>query len=180
MWAAVIAVLSLSCAFTDFVWRRIPNRLIVVLTSVQLLCLGWMVSQHGWRSLIEYGVGTGLLVAVGVLLVGIVLFLRATVGAGDVKFAACLCPWMGTDAVEFVLAFSLFGGFLVLLLPVIRGLERKVGTWVLAWATKSNKRQLWVPVVYGDDERLKNGLPYAIAIAMATIAVIAFELPLGH
>lgn len=180
IWAAVIAVLCLGCAFTDLVWRRIPNRLIVVLASVELLCFGWAASQHGWRSLIEYDVGTGFLAALGVLLVGIVLFLRSIVGAGDVKLAACLCPWMGADAVEFVLAFSLFGGFLVFLLPVIRGVERRIGTWVLAWEAKSDKRSLRMPAVYGDDARLKNGLPYAIAIAAAAIAVIAFQLPLGH
>ena len=175
-----LAICACVCAVTDVVWRKIPNKIIVLMLAVEALGIGWCASRVGWLAVWNTGLGTGLATAFAVLVVGAVLFMRGTVGAGDVKLAAALSPWMASDAPLFVIVFSLFGGFLVLLLPGIRWLEKRLGLWVLAWAAKKGNTAAPMPAAFSSDERLVKGLPYGVAIAAGACAVMAINLPLGR
>lgn len=123
----------------------------------------------------KWGAALGLLQsgsvwAVGVLIAGFLLYLTGRMGAGDVKLAAVLSFWAGSDALLFLILLSLVGGLMVLGLPLLRMIETKTGFWAERLAEAFGRPLECTPIGLLGGEAQK-GLPYGLAIAAGFAAV---------
>ncbi len=165
--------LLLWAALRDLLYRKVDNRLIVVLAAVWLAIVPAEIFPGGRFSQgAAQQVGHTLVGAGAVLVIGFVLFLRGYVGAGDVKLTAALCLWVGAPLqMPFILATSLFGGVLIVAMPLVSRIEIALA---MAWASWSSR----IPILGGlpPPSCLAGppipGLPYAIAIALGALATL--------
>ncbi|NWG46287.1 MAG: prepilin peptidase [Alphaproteobacteria bacterium] len=138
-------------AISDLATMTLPNWL-----SVGLLVL-FLALALGFG--LPYGrlgadVGLGLVV----LVAGIGCFAMGWVGGGDVKLAAAIAIWMGTDQIlSFLLLMSVFGGGLAVLLLLFRRLPLPALLATRDWATR-----LHAP---------REGVPYGVALALAALTL---------
>jgi prepilin peptidase CpaA len=107
---------------------------------------------------------------VGVLIAGFLLYLTGRMGAGDVKLAAVLSFWAGSEALLFLILLSLVGGLMVLGLPILRMIETKTGFWAERLAEAFGRPLECTPIGLLGGEAQK-GLPYGLAIAAGFAAV---------
>lgn len=148
--------LVLWAAVSDLLFRRIPNAAVVSIALVETAALGLLQSGSVW--------------AVGVLIAGFLLYLTGRMGAGDVKLAAVLSFWAGSDALLFLILLSLVGGLMVLGLPLLRMIETKAGLWAERLAGALGRPLECTPIGLLGGEAQK-GLPYGLAIAAGFAAV---------
>lgn len=148
--------LVLWAAVSDLLFRRIPNAAVVSIVLVEAAALGLLQSGSVW--------------AVGVLIAGFLLYLSGRMGAGDVKLAAVLSFWAGSDALLFLILLSLVGGLMVLGLPLLRMIETKTGFWAERLAEAFGRPLECTPIGLLGGEAQK-GLPYGLAIAAGFAAV---------
>lgn len=148
--------LVLWAAVSDLLFRRIPNAAVVSIVLVEAAALGLLQSGSVW--------------AVGVLIAGFLLYLTGRMGAGDVKLAAVLSFWAGSDALLFLILLSLVGGLMVLGLPLLRMIETKTGFWAERLAEAFGRPLECTPIGLLGGEAQK-GLPYGLAIAAGFAAV---------
>lgn len=148
--------LVLWAAVSDLLFRRIPNAAVVSIVLVEAAALGLLQSGSVW--------------AVGVLIAGFLLYLTGRMGAGDVKLAAVLSFWAGSDALLFLILLSLVGGLMVLGLPLLRTIETKTGFWAERLAEAFGRPLECTPIGLLGGEAQK-GLPYGLAIAAGFAAV---------
>lgn len=148
--------LVLWAAVSDLLFRRIPNAAVVSIALVEAAALGLLQSGSVW--------------AVGVLIAGFLLYLTGRMGAGDVKLAAVLSFWAGSDALLFLILLSLVGGLMVLGLPLLRMIETKAGLWAERLAGALGRPLECTPIGLLGGEAQK-GLPYGLAIAAGFAAV---------
>jgi prepilin peptidase CpaA len=103
-------------------------------------------------------IGLHFAAAALVLLVAIFCFARGWVGGGDAKLVSATALWLGfPHLVEYLLAASIFGGVLTLL---IIGFRRFPLPPLLA-------SQVWLDRLHRPD----TGVPYGIALALAALVV---------
>lgn len=181
MWTAIdILVLWLvaQAAMTDLALRKIPNVLIIsglVLALVlQLLAGPWWPALMHWLA--------GLLAGLCLLLP---LYLLRGMAAGDVKLMAMVGAFLGPQAALHVALLTyLFGAPLALATLLWLGWRQGTG---LATARRLG-RNLWrlvqpwlgrlvgLPLAPLPREAIASvgGMPYGVAIALATAAVVAW------
>lgn len=173
----ILIVLLAAAVYWDLKLRKIPNKI-----TVPAAFLGFLLFL-----LYEGGKGAGQS-ALGFLL-GLVIFVIpygfGGMGAGDVKLMAAVGALKGPEFIlRAALATALAGGLMalvvqiwkgrsrqtminllgILLLPLLKGIYR-----LTAWE-KSLKAQRWF-----DTQKQESGneyLPYAVAIAIGTLAVL--------
>lgn len=154
--------------WSDLLYRRIPNWLVVALFGIWLGLSCYMVALHGMHSL-----GTapfkGVVAFVTVLLAGFALFTMGWVGAGDVKLMSVLCLWMGGDAFSFVIAASLIGGGIALAMPFLRVVEDALANGVTRFAAWRG-REGSLPMAFRAEPI--QGIPYGLAIALGAAAIL--------
>ncbi|WP_137928364.1 prepilin peptidase [Cupriavidus sp. 2SB] len=164
----VLPTVLLWVGFSDLLYRRIANRLVLGLLVLWLMQLAWLGLQ-GSEALSWPGIARGVLAAAIVLIVGYGLFAMHWAGAGDVKLVAVLCLWMGNEVSAFLVVTSLAGGVLALGLPLLRRIERflaarvsRLGTWL--------HRPLPTPLALSS--HTTPGIPYGFAIAAGAAFVL--------
>ena len=143
--------LVLWAAVSDLLFRRIPNAAVVSIVLVEAAALAA-------ASLAGNGIA------------GFLLYLTGRMGAGDVKLAAVLSFWAGSDALLFLILLSLVGGLMVLGLPILRMIETKTGFWAERLAGALGRPLECTPIGLLGGEAQK-GLPYGLAIAAGFAAV---------
>jgi len=145
---------------SDLLYRRIPNR------AILLLLLLWPVQVAlGWRPDSVSVLVMMLLPTLGgvllILAVGFMLYRWRQMGAGDVKLMAALCLWLPPEQqLILVMATSLLGGLLALGLPLLTQVERLCAH---LWLRLAARWQPAAPNVL--DAQRSAGLPYGLAIA---------------
>jgi len=156
---ALYALLLATAAVTDIRGFKIPNwvsaglLLLFVPVAVLLPLDGHWLSHVG--------------AALSVLAVGVVLFLRGWLGAGDVKLMAAVALWTGfAHLAQFVLVVSLAGGVLALMLLVLRFAIARLP------AVRAVPDGGSLPRVLVRGERV----PYGVAIACGAI-LLGMRLP---
>ncbi|PWF21469.1 A24 family peptidase [Corticimicrobacter populi] len=151
---------------SDLLYRRIPNRLVLLLLAVWLLHpLLALFGQGPWAAGIEWGAWLGwpLLSAVLVLVFGYGLFLINRVGAGDVKLMAVLMLWAGDHGLIFLMVTSLAGGVLALALPLLNMIELTLAHGMVRLGARLPGRNPPLPLILGNNRPA--GIPYGLAIA---------------
>jgi prepilin peptidase CpaA len=109
---ALIALL-VTAAISDVRWRRIGNRLCIVVAVLALPY--WLVVEphHPIRLLIQ------IAVALGVGIVLLVPFIANLLGGGDVKLMTALALWLPpASLIEAIMIVSIAGGVLGLILLI--------------------------------------------------------------
>ena len=93
--------LVLWAAVSDLLFRRIPNAAVVSIVLVEAAALA--AAALGGNGGAALGLlQSGSVWAVGVLIAGFLLYLTGRMGAGDVKLAAVLSFWAGSEALLFL------------------------------------------------------------------------------
>lgn len=156
----------------------IAEMLIIVALPLLLACAaGWDLASFTIPNFINaaviavfplFAVAAGLpLPAVGLhllagflgLAIGFALFALGYIGGGDAKLFAGVALWLGfADLMSYALIASVFGGFLTLLLLVLR-------QWPLPGVLA---RQPWILKLH--DRR--SGVPYGVALAAGAFILL--------
>ena len=176
--AWVLSPFLLWVVFSDLLYRRIANLLIVLLLALwlanPLAVLLKIVDPN--MALQAYWVTQGLSIAgaFAVLLVGMFLFAIGRVGGGDVKLMACVSLWVGYDnQLAFLVMTSLLGGVLALTLPLLNRAEEFLGH---AWYS-TFQRFNWpiaAPVALSASPPV--GIPYGLAIAAGAFYTLLIHI----
>ncbi|SIT20542.1 A24 family peptidase [Insolitispirillum peregrinum] len=173
--SGLVMLLLLWASVRDLLYRKIGNRLVLVLAVLWLGEAGWLAM---WDSAIAPQVLHHALLslpgAAAVLAVGFVLFRLGFVGAGDVKLVAVLCLWVGAPMQSaFLIVTSLAGGLLVLCMPLLRALESWLACLWWSWSQR-------IPALHGISvphclsDSPAPGIPYAPAIALGAAFTLNF------
>lgn len=145
----VLTVLMIMVMITDFTRFTIPNRLVlafIVLYPVMLVALG---SRPEWY--------WDIAIAVGMFLLGFVIFSLKLMGGGDVKLLAASSLYVGKEAfLYFVIGVALWGGALALGLLVAREIVPYI-------YMKLGKKADTIPQVFTAGQPA----PYGLAIAVS-------------
>ncbi len=141
----ILAGTGLYAAWSDALYRRLSNRLAL------LTCLGGLILAAGTGG--PAAVGSSLLHAATVMVIGLLLFARGLVGGGDVKYYAAVATW-----------FPLGQGFRLLACVSLAGLVLTLGwlvwhRWVRTGAAEARTDPAIVPAPKADQ------VPFGIAIA---------------
>ncbi|MBC8105000.1 MAG: prepilin peptidase [Anaerolineae bacterium] len=160
--------LLLWAAMVDMRARRVPNWI-----SFGLAFSGIMLSLLPWGHITVSQAALGLLVGFAL---PFALYLMGAVGAGDVKLVAGVGAWIGPLPVLFAFACAaVVGMFLAIGMSIQQGRVREVlrnslllGASVAGGSVGAMARP--VPVT-GASSRQRT-LPFAVAIASATIVVV--------
>jgi prepilin peptidase CpaA len=168
----ILAPALLWVVVSDLLYRRIANRLLLVLLLLWLCLVGWQWQQNGllpWPAL-----STGVLTALAVLIAGYLLFTLRWMGAGDVKLMAVLCLWLDQHALTFLMVTTLAGGAMALAMPLLRRFEHALGL-VLAYIQRSLPDPV-LPAPLSMRGATVQGIPYGLAIAFGA-AFVLWGLP---
>jgi prepilin peptidase CpaA len=101
-----VFICSLVVMIFDIKFRVIPNALVFSFTLIALVS---HLIVNGWQGLVFST--TGLVMGFFLLFI---FYLFKMVGAGDVKYLACLGAWLGTSIVVVFILTSFLGGLLAL------------------------------------------------------------------
>jgi len=168
LWALCVVVF-----FTDWLFRRVPNRLLIVVLAAYLL-----IRLADWA-----GLAVGTAIDVQSSLVGAVLafvfllpfYAFRAMGAGDVKFFAVLGLLMGPAGVLVVwlVGTALTGGHAVLqwmhtadAMPTMTNLGRIARAWIDGEGGRLQRFAAWVH----ERRQGRKGIPYAAYMAIAALA----------
>lgn len=171
--------LLLLIAWHDVREHRVPNRLVFIGLLTGIALNGVLPSGWGFNSVIPGGLGwlsalQGFGVGMAVLLP--IYWLRA-MGAGDVKLMAMVGSFVGpNDVMGVVLATFVAGGLMALMVTLWSGklgrLLQNIRLMLLGGLVKASAGQLPLmndlPVSVGK-------LPYAVAIAVGTLAYLIWQ-----
>jgi prepilin peptidase CpaA len=103
-------------------------------------------------------IGLHVAAAATVLAIAFVCFARGWIGGGDAKLAAATALWLGFEhLIEYLLAASIFGGILTLLIIGFRRFPLPPQLAGQAWLERLH--------------RAGGGVPYGIALAIAALVV---------
>jgi prepilin peptidase CpaA len=168
-WAAVGVLAFVAIAvYTDLKWRRIPNEI-----TVSSLVIALILQT-------AFGGTTGLLTALGGFAVGfgilLLLWLTGGGGGGDVKLMGAAGAWVGPMPILMIFIGSALFAIACTMVMMVR---QQLGSEPNAVAESSSGS------VGGTSQRnvLKQSVPYAVPMGMATLCVIAFLLAIdgaGH
>ena len=165
----ILICLVAQAAITDLALRKIPNVLVLsgLLLSLMLHILG---GQH-WAPLTDWLAGS----LAGFFLF-LPLYLLRGMAAGDVKLMAMVGGFVGPlMALQVAALATLIGGVMALLMLVWSGRWRDGWSNVLAICKPLLWRSLGLPLraVPLAPGASVGGIPYGLAIALATMAVVA-------
>ena len=158
--------------FSDLLYRRIANRLVLVLLALWAVGVAWQL-QAGLAPAVWPEAAPGLLAAALVLVLGYLLFAMHWVGAGDVKLMAVLCLWMGDQSFAFLIVTSLCGGMLALGLPLLRTTETMLALLVVRVQAVLPGGPWPVPMALR--EQSLPGIPYGLAIAAGAMFALYLD-----
>jgi len=143
-------------ASSDLLTMTISNR-------ISLLLIGGFLVLAAATGMSLEGIGYHALAGAIVLVLAFICYARGWIGGGDAKLAAATALWFGFEHLyDYLLAASLLGGVLTLLILRFRALPLPA---VLA-------RQAWVARLHRDDA----GVPYGIALAAAALAIYPYTI----
>jgi prepilin peptidase CpaA len=136
---------------SDLTTMRIRNGLVVALLGAYVILVplvGFSAGEIAWN----------ILIALGILLVGLAFFARGWMGGGDVKLLAVTALWLGLEQTPaFLLYTALFGGVLTLAILQLRqvGLPAILGNtpWIVRLQSEGS------------------GIPYGVAVVLAALVV---------
>jgi len=122
-------LLSLAVAWTDVRTRRIPNYLTLGGAAAGV---GYQLGYHGWPGLADSL--AGLLLGLFLLLLP---YLKAGMGAGDVKALAALGAWLGLQRTFYLFIYmGISGGLLILVIlwwrRLLWGTIRQGWVWLVS------------------------------------------------
>lgn len=165
---ALLAALLLGAAVSDLRRRRVSNRwvLLGLFLGLGLHGLAQLAGDPALAGSAWWSPLAGLLVG-GALLMPLYL-LRAT-GAGDVKLMAMVGAFVGAAPMPATLLYTLLAGGLLSLLFFFSGRQ-------VASQTGSNLRLLFSGDRIAPLQRTAARLPYALAIALGTLAAQLWPL----
>ena len=151
----LLLVFPLAMAFAgamDLLTMTIPNRISLALIAGFALLAPFF--GLGWHDILVNHIAVGA----GVLACGIALFSARIIGGGDAKLMAAAALWIGYEhLLEFMLAISIAGGILSLLVLVYRHYIPAAAITGPQWAIRLHKPG--------------GGVPYGIAIAAAAMLI---------
>ena len=137
----IFLVALVAAAVVDLVKRQVPNTAVI---AVALSGIAGFATTGNWELLWQ-----PLLVAIGVLAVGVPLFERKWVGGGDIKLlAATACWFTAKGSLWFLASVFLTGGVLALSMLAVRFAQRP--------------RRM-------ESTGAPSGIPYAVAIAIGAM-----------
>lgn len=143
--------LSLVAAFSDLLRYQIPNwipALMLALFFPLSLGLGWPLSD----------IGMSVLCFLAVLVLSFILFIFKLFGGGDAKLIAASSIWIGWQLLpSFILLIALFGGVLAVVILILRKVNLPEKMSKIGWVGRLCD--------------LKNGIPYGLAIAAASLVL---------
>lgn len=150
-----LLVFPLAMAFAgamDLLTMTIPNRIsLALVASFALLAPFFGLS---WHDILVNHIAIGA----AVLACGVALFAARIIGGGDAKLMAAGALWIGWDhLLEFVLAISVAGGILSLVVLAYRHYVPAAAITGPSWAIRLHKPG--------------GGIPYGIAIAAAAMII---------
>lgn len=163
---AIFATLLLCACVSDFQRRRIPNSVAALLAATGL----------AYSAAASTTPGHALLVSLGGLLLGLVLwlplYLVRWMGAGDVKLFAAAGAWLGpARTFEGALIGALAGGVLAIVwMLFVYGVNGTAATAAMAIA---NPRKV---VNHGVDTKSRRAIPYGVALAVGAMAAALLPL----
>ncbi len=147
----VFPLLMVFSALSDLFTMTIPNRVSLLLVAFYLAIAAFLpipLEIVGWH----------ISSAVGMLLIGFVMFHFGWIGGGDAKLAAATALWLGWDQLlDYGLLASLMGGAITLAIILLRRLPlppRLLSYDFIARLAEKN-----------------GGVPYGIALAAAGLLV---------
>jgi len=151
---AILTVMPGAVAFAaamDLLTMKIPNRIsaILVLTFFPLALLAGL---SAWDILLHMGAG------LGVLALGVLLFIPGWFGGGDAKLMAAIALWVGPDnLVPYFLYAAVTGGFIAMAFGLARSVPLPRILLGEAWALRLHRRDA--------------GIPYGLALAAGALLV---------
>lgn len=172
----VAAVFTAVAAGWDLRTRRIPNKL-----TFPTFVAGWVYQaiDRGWTGLGDAALG--FLVGFGILFV---LWIIGGGGGGDVKLMGALSVWLGFRLTLLVMIVStaMVLGITVAVFVwsvVTRGIRASQSKYLATGKLTSKQVQSGkeVAVETVQQKQQRRVLPFAVPVALATWAVIAWKLP---
>jgi prepilin peptidase CpaA len=151
--SSLFPVLLILSATSDVLTRRIPNRLVLVI-ALLFFPLALLAGMR-WE-LIALHAGTAL----GLFILGYMLFSLQLLGGGDAKLLAAASLWMGPAGLFPFLTMTVLAGGLLSLV-------------VMAWAVVRLEAELRGSLLHRWTGWLKPKVPYGYAIAAG--ALLAFQ-----
>jgi len=174
----LLVALSLTCAYTDLTWRKIPNW-----ATYSAAAWGLAINAVGafgatesasrpWLGAI--GLGESLLGFAACFLIMLMVYRAAGGGAGDVKLAAAIGALLGPErglnalVLSYIVAGVAIIAWAVWTVGPIRlfgGLARRVGAWLMpGWIAKPSSSQ---------EELLRRPVALGIFFGIGTLTVLA-------
>ena len=165
---AIVVPMLAWAAISDLLYRRISNRLILLLLLLWLPCISWELLQGR----VQPGqMMVSVLTAATVLGFGFLLFTLRWMGGGDAKLIAVLCLWLGKEAFTFLMVTSIAGGVLAMAVPLVRIVERVLGDGVMQVNARLPRLALPPPTPQALSGPT-SGMPYGLAIAFGASVVL--------
>ena len=147
----LLSILLVIASVSDIRHRRIPNWSVL---AIGALFVPWAFFVNPASILASLGAG---LVA---LVIGLILYAFRIVGAGDSKLLAAVALFAGMDHLPRLLVLIALAGGVIALISLI-----------------SRPRRAMVMLHMRGKGDFGRGIPYGVAIAIATICVVALPLP---
>ena len=149
---AGFALLAIFAAVRDIRTMTIPNGLILTLLAGYLV----LAAGSGWS---REEISTSLLAATIVLFAGLLVYALGFIGAGDGKYAAVCCLWLGaSNTMDFLFLTSVFGAAIAALVLCLPRLGDRL----------TKNRSPGMP-------RHKLSIPYGVAISAAALVLVPYS-----
>ena len=148
---AVFPICMVFATFYDLFTMTIPNK--ITLALIAAFAVFAPLAGMGWETALWH-IG----VAIAVLIGGFVLFNLGVMGGGDAKLLAASALWFGTAfTLPYLLAASVLGGLLTLLIIIARRLILPQSLLSIGWLSRLLDKQ--------------QGIPYGAALGPAALYV---------
>jgi prepilin peptidase CpaA len=165
----ILICLVAQAAVTDLAMRKIPN--VLILSGLLLALLLHMLSGQPWAPASQWLAGT----LAGFFLF-LPLYLLRGMAAGDVKLMAMVGAFGGpADALQVAVLAYIIGGVMALLMLLCSGRRRDGWRNLVQIGKPLLLRSLGVPLqpVPLAPGTSIGGVPYGLAVALATMVVVA-------
>ncbi len=151
---AVLTVLPGAVAFAaamDLLTMKIPNRISAVMV-LAFFPLAVLMGLGAWDILNHVAAG------LGVLVLGVLLFIPGWLGGGDAKLMAAIALWIGPDALlPYFIYAAMTGGFIAMAFSFGRSVPLPRLLLGEAWALRLHRQDA--------------GIPYGLALAAGALLV---------
>lgn len=160
-----IALLAAACV-SDVRSRRISNNLVLVLALAGTAFSLWRLSALDGAISAALGMALGLAIWISFYALGVL-------GAGDVKFFAAACAWLGPSlAWRAALLAAAFGGVLAVGFLLW---ESRLGGALRRLAVMATARSVALPSLEDmSEQQARRQLPYGVALALGLVVVAMF------